>query len=205
MDKPILYGGLLSPYVRRVATWLHLHEIAFDLHPMKLFEGDFEQMRDYNPLSRIPALKLPDTPPLIEAWAIIDTLEDQAPADKKLIPQSGDARRVCMQLMALGSGVADKAVALTYELVRRPREYQWEGWVERMTAQTANGLEALDAQTPEGEWFGGEMPNGADVVAVCAFDYVAARAAHLTQRAPRLARLAAEANKLPAFAKTRPN
>lgn len=204
MDRPILYGGLLSPYTRRVAIWLNLHEIAFDLQPMKLFEGDFEQMRAHNPLSRIPALELPGTPTLIEAWAIIDTLEDRAPADRKLIPESGDARRVCMQLMALGSGIADKTVALTYETVRRPPEFQWDGWAERMTAQTANGLAALDAQTPEGEWFGGEAPNGADVVAVCAYDYVAARAAHLAPKAPRLGRLAAEANKLPAFAKTRP-
>lgn len=203
-DNFVLYGTMLSPFVRRVAVWLELQGAGYEVEDPKVFAEGFETIQTMNPLSRIPALVIDDGPALIEAWAITDALEDRAPADKKLIPASGAARRTVMQQVALGNAVAEKAVALVYERIRRPAEWQWPEWGTRLETQVGNGLDALEAGTPDSGWYGGAQPNGADVAAVCAYDFVLVRLPELAGDRPKLAALSQRANELAPFARTYP-
>jgi glutathione S-transferase len=202
----ILYGGgRRSPFVRRVAIWLTLQNRPFERRDVNIFGDDFSSFAAISPLSRVPALTLPSGETLIETAAIIDWLEDTATAETRLIPATGDARRQCMQGIACANAVADKGVALVYEVERRPEQFQWLDWRDRLATQLDHGLAALEARVPASGWIGGDRPSGADIAAVAAYDFVGTIKSFSPSSAlPRLAALSALANAGETFSSTYP-
>ena len=73
----ILIGMFDSPFVRRVAVSMHLLGIAFE-HRNWSVGKDFELIRQFNPLGRVPILVQPDGETLIESAAILDLLDEYA-------------------------------------------------------------------------------------------------------------------------------
>lgn len=201
----ILYGRDLSPFARRVAIWCALQERELERRPLTVAGEDFDKLKAINPVGRVPILVPEDGEPLIETAAIIDWLEETAPADRRLIPGGGPERRKVMQGMAFGNSVVEKGVALVYEKNRRPEEFQWPEWRARIEGQIAGGLEALEARIPESGWMGGANPDGADVCAAIAHDFLAVTNPHVLEGGyPRLKALAARAAEHPAFAASKP-
>jgi glutathione S-transferase len=191
--------------VRRVEIWLTLHERPFERDYVNVFGDGFPQFMAINPLGRVPALTIESGEHLIETAAIVDYLEDLAPASARLLPAGGEARRVCTQRIACANAIAEKGVALAYEVERRPPQYQWPAWRDRLTTQLDGGLAALEAMVPVAGWMGGERLDGADVAAICAYDFIGTIAAFTpATELPRLAALAARANALPAFSTSYP-
>jgi glutathione S-transferase len=82
----ILIGQFDSPFVRRVGIALRLYDLPFEHRPWSTF-GDADKIAPYNPLRRVPTLVLDDGEVLIESTAIL----------------------------ALATGLGDKAVSLVYE------------------------------------------------------------------------------------------
>ncbi|MEO7223250.1 MAG: glutathione S-transferase family protein [Devosia sp.] len=200
----ILHGGNRSPFVRRVAIWLKLQGRPFERRPIKLWGADFDSFVAINPLRRVPALTLPGGEHLIESAAIIDYLEDIAPLGKRLVPPTGDARRRCMQAIAHANAIAEKGVALMYEVERRPAQFLWPDYLARVTTQLESGLLALEAMLPETGWIGGDDPDGADIAAVVGYDFVGTISGFARPSLPRLAALSALANTHDAFSSTHP-
>ena len=203
----ILYGRFLSPFARRVAVWMNLQGHPFEHASVPPRGPGSEALADVNPMMRVPALKLDDGTVLIETWAIIDWLEQTAPEGRRLLPVSGDERRFHLQGVALANTIAEKAVALSGERVRRPAELHWTDELSRIETQLAKALEIADAHTPQARFHGAASPPAGVVAAyVTAFDFVVKVFPVLAdaQRYPRLAALSAEANALPAFASTLP-
>lgn len=196
----ILYGGGLSPFVRRVALWLSLQDRPFERRPVKVLAGDFDGITALNPLGRVPVLLTPEGDSLIETSAIIDYLEDTLP-EKRLLPASGSSRRMALQQIGYANGVAEKGVALVYETIRRPTEFHWPDWQQRLATQIRNGLDVLEAQA---DWPADAPLSGATICAVCAYDFIAVAHPTLLAALPRLAALSARANALPAFASSYP-
>jgi len=195
----ILYGGGLSPFVRRVALWLSLQERPFERRPVKVLASDFDGITALNPLGRVPVLVTPDGESLIETSAIIDYLEDTA--DKRLLPATGPNRRFALQQIGYANGVAEKGVALVYETIRRPAEFHWPDWQQRLATQIRNGLDVLEAQA---DWPADAPLSGATICSVCAYDFIAVAHPTLLTPLPRLADLSTRANALPAFASSYP-
>ena len=50
---------------------------------------DFDRIRRYNPLGRVPTLVLDDGEALMETTAILDYLDDRVGAERALLPRSG--------------------------------------------------------------------------------------------------------------------
>ena len=200
----ILYGGNRSPFVRRVAIWLTLQNQPFERRPTRLWGADFESFVAINPVRRVPALTLPGGEHLIESAAIIDYLEDIAPLDKRLIPPTGNARRACMRGIAHANAIAEKGVALMYELERRPARFLWPEYRDRVATQLDSGLRALEAMLPETGWLGGEVPNGGDIAAVVGYDFVSTISGFARPLLPRLTALSALASAHDAFSLTYP-
>ena len=201
----ILYGGKRSPFVRRVEIWLTLQQRDFERRNVNIFGDEFLAFTAINPLGRVPALTIAPDEHLIETASIIDYLEDTADGGRKLLPTTGAERRYCMQRIACASAVAEKGVALVYEIERRPPQYQWPDWVSRLTTQLDSGLAALEAMVPSAGWVGGDRLNGADIAAICAYDFVGTIGGFKPAAAlPRLAALSSRANALPAFSATCP-
>ncbi len=194
----ILVGQYDSPFVRRVAIAMDLYGIGFEHRPWSVF-GDAGRIRPLNPLTRVPVLVLDDGETLIETSAILDHLDHLAGPGRALIAADGAARRACLKVMALASGLSDKAVSLFY--VRVLHDLPSPLLVERSTAQMLDTLACLEAGAPEaGFWFGAG-PSHADIAVTATLTH--AMAAHpdilRLDGFGRLAALQARCEALPVF------
>jgi glutathione S-transferase len=196
----ILIGQYDSPFVRRVAITLRLYDLPFEHRPWSVW-GDADKIAAYNPLRRVPTLVLSDGTALVETFAIIDALDELVPPERALLPRSGPARRDGLRIVALASGLADKAVSLLYEPMFRERPS--ERWMARCHGQVADALAALDADLAKRgspHWLGASLGH-ADVAVACALRFT--REAHPTllepARYPALDALAARCEALAAF------
>src|SRR4051812_49369277 len=110
-----------SPYARKVLVFAHEIGIARDIEVIH-HETSPTVRNDVvfaeNPLGKVPVLLRPGTTSLFDSdviCAYLDTLHDGRP----LIPQ-GEARWRALQMQAAVQGLADAAIALRWETVRRP-------------------------------------------------------------------------------------
>ena len=97
----ILIGMFDSPFVRRVAVSMNLLGMPFE-HRNWSVGKDFELIRQFNPLGRVPTLVQPDGDTLVESAAILDFLDEMAGPEHALLPRSGEPR---VQLVRLRFGL----------------------------------------------------------------------------------------------------
>lgn len=198
----ILYGGRRSPFVRKVELWIAAQGRQVERRYVNAFATDFDGLTTINPLGRVPALTIDTGESLFESSAIIDYLEDTAEPTNRLLPATGPARRHILQVMALSHGISEKGIALYYETKRRPAQYQWNEWQERLSTQIRNGLQALEAEIA----MDGPTPTAVEIAACCAYDINTVTFPELVD--PGLAylkSLSERANGHPAFARTYPS
>lgn len=162
----ILIGQFDSPFVRRVGIALTLYQLPFEHRPWSVF-GDTERIRPYNPLVRVPTLVLDDGVCLLESHIILDYLDGLVGPQRAMFPPGGNARRDALRICALATGMADKAVALFYEL--RLHEQVSPRWVDRCRSQVvevADGLEQIWSDRPTTATSGGRVGHADIAVAV---------------------------------------
>jgi glutathione S-transferase len=169
----ILIGMFDSPFVRRVAASMNLLQMPFE-HRNWSVGKDFELIRQFNPLGRVPALVLTDGDTLIESATILDFLDETAGPERALLPRSGEPRREALRIIAIAVGGAEKGVLQAYETAFRPPEKRYRPWVERCHTQTHAALAELDrlCQVRGGEWLIGNRITQADVTASCAYTFL---------------------------------
>ena len=199
----ILYGRSLSPYTRRVEIWCALQGRRLERRRIMVTGEDFDKLKAMNPVGRVPVLELDDGTRLTESWAICDWLDETSPNGWRGLPPSGEARRDAFQQLAMASGISDKAVALVYERNRRPEEFHWMDWQQRLVAQIQGGLSACE------DWIGvswaGETPNGPEIAAVISYHFVQITNPWVLEPGyPKLAALFAQASEMPAFIASQP-
>ena len=203
----LLIGMFDSPFVRRVAISLKLMELPFE-HANWSIGRDFDRIREYNPLGRVPTLVTDDGESLVESGAILDYLDELAGPERALVPSSGPERRRALNLMAMATGAAEKGVLQIYERVFRPEDKRHAPWVNRCHAQMSGSLAAVDRQLGErgvSQWLVGKRMTQADITAVCAFTFLndTLRVAQDAVLFQSLALLAARCEAMPAFQETR--
>jgi glutathione S-transferase len=203
----LLIGMYDSPYVRRVAIGMHLCGIAFE-HADWSVGADFERIRQYNPLVRVPTLVLDDGEVLLESAALLDYLDELVGPQRALLPRVGRERRTALRLMALAGGAADKAREQIYERAFRPVEKRHEPWLARCRTQMHGALAELErhaAARGDGRWLLGERLTHADITVVCAFTFLSEALSLSAQSAPypALRALSARCEALPEFQTTR--
>lgn len=169
----ILIGMFDSPYVRRVAVSMNLLGLKFE-HRNWSIGKDFELIRQFNPLGRVPTLVQPDGETLFESSAVLDFLDEQAGPDRALLPASGNARRAALRIIATATGAADKGVTQVYESAFRPPEKRYRPWMERCHTQMHAALAELDraCQARAGEWLVGNRISQADITATCVYTFL---------------------------------
>jgi glutathione S-transferase len=203
----LLIGMFDSPFVRRVAVTLKLLGLPFE-HANWSVGRDFDRIREFNPLGRVPTLVTRDGLKLAESAAILDYLDELVGPDRALLPRAGAERRAALNFMALATGAAEKGVLQVYERVFRPEEKRHAPWEERCHAQMSAALAALDRAVGErgvSQWLVGRRMTQADITAACAFTFLddALRIAADRVMYASLATLAARCESLPAFQETR--
>jgi glutathione S-transferase len=202
-----LIGMFDSPFVRRVAVSMQMLHVPFE-HLDWSVGRDFDRIGAHNPLGRVPTLLLPDGTALVDSAAILDFLDEQAGADRALLPPSGAPRRAALQAMALATGAAEKGVLQVYEQVFRPAPKRHEPWVERCRSQMNAGLAALErvaAARSSSPWLVAERCTQADITTACVFTFLgeALPEALATQPCPALQALTLRCEALPGFRATR--
>jgi len=197
----ILIGMFDSPFVRRVAVSLNLLGMPFE-HRNWSVGKDFELIRHFNPLGRVPTLVLANGETLIDSAAILDYLDEQA-GERALMPRSGAQRRDALRVIAMALGAAEKGVQQLYEVAFRPEGKRHPPWVERCRTQMQSALTELDriAQARPGEWLVTSQMTQADVTTACSFSFLADALplAQASTQYPGLSALTARCEALAAF------
>jgi glutathione S-transferase len=197
----ILIGQYDSPYVRRTAISLRVLGLAYT-HDTRSVFGDFDAMRQVNPLGRIPSLQLDDGTVLVDSAAILDWIDETVGPQRALLPRAGIARRDALQRMALATGVIDKIGAANYERMIRPSAHRWPEWIDRCVVQGTGGLEALARLA----WPADAPIDQAQITTACALRYVTLTSPELMPpgRYPKLDALSARCEARPEFKATYP-
>jgi glutathione S-transferase len=202
----LLIGMFDSPFVRRVAITMKLLDMPFE-HANWSIGRDFDRIREYNPLGRVPTLVLRSGESLMESSAILDYLDEAAGRERALLPPSGPDRRQALKLMAMATGAAEKGVLQVYEGVFRPEEKRHRPWLERLRVQMSSSLAAIDRYAGErgaSQWLVGKRMTQADITAACVFTFLNDTLKVAADRVmfQSLATLAARCESLPAFQET---
>jgi glutathione S-transferase len=80
----------------------------------------------------------------------------------------GAERRRALRLIALATGVIDKAGAATYERVVRPPTTRWPDWIAGCRTQAAGAIEALGRES----WPASARLGQAEITNACMIRYV---------------------------------
>jgi glutathione S-transferase len=202
----LLIGMFDSPFVRRTAISMQLLDIGYE-HADWSVGRDFDRIRQYNPLGRVPTLVLDDGALLSESAAILDYLDDRVGPARALLPATGPERRAALKQIAMAMGAAEKGREQVYERAFRPSDKHHEPWLQRCRTQMHGGLAELErycASRGAQEWLVGATLGQADITVGCAFTFLreALRPVDLITRYPRLAALVDRCEALPAFKST---
>jgi glutathione S-transferase len=160
-----------SPYVRKVmvvALETGLAERIERIPTVVLPTKPNEEMARENPLVKVPALTTDEGLVLYDSPVICEYL-DTLHSGPKLFPASGKTRWVAMRQQALGDGILDAAILGRYE-VQRPKEFQWQDWIDAQLRKVRGALAALEIEVQAGE-LGGALTIGQITVA-CALGYL---------------------------------
>lgn len=195
-----LVGQYDSPYVRRVAITLRHLGLPFERRDLSVF-GDADVMRTINPLGRVPSLILDDGEIIVDSGAILDHLDEVVGQARALVPARGAERRHALQIMALATGICDKAIAVAYEHMMRPAALTHQPWLDRNLTQLRSAIAVLETLVPASGWLGGGLLMQPDITVAATIGYVRLRRpmTGTLPPHPKLARLSAEAEALPAF------
>ncbi len=197
-----LVGLFDSPYVRRVAVSLRLYGFEFEHVALSVFRNQ-DEMRKINPLLKVPMLVLDSGEKLVESSFILDYLDGEVPAEQRLTPPAGEARRRVQQQCATALLAVEKAVQIYYETTLRPKEFTYAPWVERCTEQMHTAFGMLET-LPLSPALSGAPLTQADVTmaVVVRFAQYVLPAEFPAGRYPRLEKLSSFCESLPAFAQT---
>jgi len=203
----LLIGMFDSPFVRRVAVSMKLLGIPFE-HGNWSVGKDFDRIRNYNPLGRVPTLVTDAGESLVESGAILDYLDELAGPERALLPRAGTERRQALNLIAMATGAAEKGVMQMYERIFRPESKRHQPWVDRCRLQMSSSLAAIDRYLGErglSQWLVGKKMTQADITAVCAFTFLndTLKVADDAVMFQSLSTLASRCEAMPAFQETR--
>lgn len=169
----ILIGQYDSSFVRRCAIAMRLYNLRFSHEPWSTF-GDADLIRPYNPLTRVPTLVLENGDVIYDSNSILDYIDSVAPHGKLLRPRLEPERHQVMAIMSLSSGLADKLVALFYEM--RLHDHPSQLYIERCRSQIAATLSVLEKdcakRDPEDEYWFGDRITHADIAVACTLRHV---------------------------------
>jgi glutathione S-transferase len=160
-----------SPYVRKVmvvALETGLAERIERLTTAVVPTKPNEEVARENPLVKVPALTTDDGLVLYDSPVIceyLDTLHEGA----KLFPPAGKPRWIALRQQALGDGILDAAILGRYEILR-PKEYQWQDWLDAQLRKVRGALAALEIEVTAGE-LGGPLTIG-QIAVGCALGYL---------------------------------
>ena len=198
-EKPLLVGWNRSAYTRRVAISMHVYGIEFDQRAQTAWDH-FDDVKEFNPIVKIPALVSENGEVIVESAAILDYLDCRLGPERALMPPPSALRDRVRQIVALATAIIDKGRELRYEVHLHPAELRYQPWVERWSGQLSSAIEALDGMIGEPFAAGGKLTQ-ADITTGVMVDMYRNSHPQLLPpgQYPRLDALAARCHAMPEF------
>lgn len=160
-----LWYSPASPFVRKVMVFAHETGLAdsIALVPGDVWAADSGITKD-NPLGKVPALATPDG--VFAGSYLCCEYLDSLHAGPRLIPSDPRERWPVLQLHAFADGIIEAAVASVVEQLRRPKEFVYQGTLDRQKAKINRTLDKLaTTELPQ-------TPNIAAITLGCALGYL---------------------------------
>lgn len=204
-DEVVLHDYWRSSAAYRVRIALNLKGVAYRAVEVDLVAGDQrgDDYRALNTLGLIPLLEI-DGHRISQSLAIIDYLDARFP-EPRLLPADPAVRALTW---ARALTIAAEVHPLQNLRVQQYLRHEMgqdkaaiDGWLQRWLG---DGLAALEASAPESGLLGGSAPDLADVCLVPQM-FSARRFGVPVDAYPRLVRIDAELNALPAVAAAAPD
>lgn len=175
-----LWYSPASPFVRKVMVFAHETGLADSIEFVTgdLWAPDAAILKD-NPLGKVPALVTADG--VFAGSYLCCEYLDSKHAGTRLIPTEPRERWPVMQLHAFADGIIEAGVARVVEQVRRPKEFVYQGTLDRQQGKITGTLDRLAAM---------ELPQTVDIGSItlgCALGYLDFRMPQLEWRTGRAA------------------
>ncbi|HZW47473.1 MAG TPA: glutathione S-transferase family protein [Microvirga sp.] len=196
----VLRSSAASPFGRKVKIAASLLGL---MDRIQIVDADTmspeDNLRQQNPLGKIPTLVLENGETLYDSRVIVEYLDFLA-GGGRIVP-AGEARFVALREQALADGIMDAALLQVYEGRFRPEDKHEPKWVNHQAGKVQRGLAYAEAHlsTPAAELHVGHL------ALACALGYLDLRfAGRWRETHPKLvAWLADFEARVPAYAKTR--
>src|SRR5476651_883805 len=137
-----LWYSPASPFVRKVLVFAYEAGLADSI---ALVSGDVwapePEITKDNPLGKVPALVTPDG--VFAGSYLCCEYLDSLHAGARLIPSDPRERWPALQLHAFADGIIEAAVASIAEQLRRPKEFVYQGMVDRQRAKIDRTLDKI--------------------------------------------------------------
>ncbi|MFN3891384.1 MAG: glutathione S-transferase N-terminal domain-containing protein [Beijerinckiaceae bacterium] len=145
----LLRTSLTSPFGRKI----RMASLRLGLtHRIQTVSADTtdpaDAIRTENPLGKVPLLVLDDGRRVYDSRVILECL-DQMAGGGVLIPREWNDRLETLVLQALGDGIMDASVLVSYESRYRPEEIRSAKWLDHQTGKIRRGLDHLTAKAPD--------------------------------------------------------
>ncbi len=200
-----LIGMLDSPYVRRVAISLEVLGVPFEHSAVSVFT-DFDEFQSINPVVKAPTLIFDDGEVMMDSSLILQYVDRAYSRNEALWSSTPEALQNEFRIVSLALAVCDKCVQILYERNLRPKEAQYEPWMERVTGQVVAALAGLEQEIQNGKILHDGELNQAMISTTVAWTFIQSMLENLVPSSgyPGLGELSERIEKLPAFRKYPP-
>ncbi|MTH98136.1 glutathione S-transferase family protein [Roseibium sp. RKSG952] len=166
----VLRSSLPSPFGRKVKIAAAVLGLKDRIRMEEAHTADpSDNLRQQNPLGKIPALILEDGTVLYDSRVISEYLDHLA-GGNRILPE-GDARFAALRNQALADGMMDAGILLVYEKRFKPLEYRFADWQAYQTEKITRALAALEQAPPAEVTSEADLDVGTIAIA-CALGYL---------------------------------
>jgi glutathione S-transferase len=164
----ILRSAPASPFGRKVKMAAHIVGV---IDRIKIVNADTlsaeDDLRQQNPLGKIPTLILDNGKVLYDSRVIVEYI-DHLGGGGRLIPAHGDDRYDVLVMQSLADGLMDAAILQIYEMRFRAEDRREPKWIAHQAGKVDRGLAALEAHPPHLS----PIPHIGTVSLACALGYL---------------------------------
>ena len=183
-----LYISAGSPFARKIRVMLLEKNAPHQVETVDLWAAN--DLKQTNPVGKVPALKLDDGRVLINSPLIADYVDSRFP-EPRFIPADAGGRLDVRRWEAMADATMDAAVASIYEARFHDETKRSREWLERQRGKLDSGFAALERMLGDRQWCVGGAMTLADIALACHIGFISARRPEFfpQQKYPGLARL----------------
>lgn len=166
MTKMRLLGSPTSPFVRKVRVLIHEAGLEGDVVFDQIVPRDrSNDLREHNPLGKVPAFVTGEGPGLFESSLICDWICQEVSAASRFLPPH--RRWDVLTTQALADGLLEAGLLMRHESLR-PEHEQSAEWIARQFERVQDGLAGLSRSMG---WSQGE-PDLGQIAVACALGWL---------------------------------